>query len=91
MEEKTKTERKNENRQEITTEELLHNIGKPNLGSHVPPSLSDELPALDGIEFMPHKTEGLQSPADMWIDRARMTENLHKKAVVEKILKGKTL
>ncbi|WP_440953551.1 hypothetical protein [Methanococcoides sp. FTZ1] len=91
MEEKTNTERKAANRPEITTEELLHNIGKPHLGTHVPPSLSEELPALDGIEFMPHKTAGLQSPADMWIDRGRMTENLHHKAVVEKILKVRTL
>jgi hypothetical protein len=91
MEEKSKTTTKTTSKPEITTEEVLQNIGKPHLGTHIPPSLSDELPALDGIEFMPHKTAGLQSPADMWIDKARISDNLHKKAVVEKILKGRTL
>lgn len=76
---------------DIKSREMLHTVGTTNLGLHIPPSLSNELPALDGIEYMPHKSAGLQSASDMWIDKARMTDGLQNKPVIEKILKGRTL
>ncbi|MCD4821988.1 MAG: hypothetical protein K8R11_07960 [Methanococcoides sp.] len=76
---------------DIKTKEMLHNVGETSFGLHTPPSLSNELPALDGIEYMPHKSAGLQSASDMWIDKARMTDGLQNKPVIEKILKGRTL
>ncbi|NPE29343.1 hypothetical protein HNV12_15560 [Methanococcoides sp. SA1] len=76
---------------EFKNKEILHTVGEMNLGLHIPPSLSNELPALDGIEYMPHKSAGLQSASDMWIDKARMTDSLQNKPVIEKILKGRTL
>ncbi|MCD4807126.1 MAG: hypothetical protein K8R13_06065 [Methanococcoides sp.] len=76
---------------DIKTKEMLHTVGETSFGLHTPPSLSNELPALDGIEYMSHKSAGLQSASDMWIDKARMTENLQNKPVIEKILKGRTL
>ena len=47
----------------------------------------DRLAAPDeGINYIPHKTSGLQSAADMWIDRDRMLEGLHTKKSVDDLL-----
>jgi hypothetical protein len=40
----------------------------------------------EGINYVPHKTSGLQSAADMWIDRDRMLEGLHTKKSVDELL-----
>ena len=34
-----------------------------------------------GIEYHPHRPQGLQSAADMWIDKGRLTESLSKDEV----------
>jgi len=48
---------------------------------------SDRLSIPDeGINYVPHKTSGLQSAADMWIDRDRMLEGLHTKKSVDDLL-----
>ncbi|SDW79835.1 hypothetical protein [Methanohalophilus halophilus] len=48
---------------------------------------SDRLATPDeGISYIPHKTSGLQSAADMWIDRDRMLEGLQTKKSVEDLL-----
>ncbi|MEA1985516.1 MAG: hypothetical protein U9N13_07705 [Euryarchaeota archaeon] len=68
--------------------DALHaSIGEPHL-----PDLSSRMDAnvlqpMDGIHYQPHKTTGLQSASDMWIDRDRMIEGIHRKEVIEDHLK----
>ncbi|WP_300609775.1 hypothetical protein [Methanohalophilus sp.] len=51
-----------------------------------------ELPHFEGIHYVPHKTSGLQSASDMWIDKERMYEGLQvKEAIAELIHKTKIL
>ena len=66
---------------------LYTSIGETHL-----PDLSSQMDAnvlqpMDGIHYQPHKTTGLQSASDMWIDRDRMIEGLHRKEIIEDHLK----
>ncbi|WP_406661997.1 hypothetical protein V7O66_05540 [Methanolobus sp. ZRKC3] len=51
---------------------LVQNIGGQSIagGCDVTPGL--------GLEYHAHKSQGLQSPSDMWIDKSRLTETLSK-------------
>lgn len=46
-----------------------------------------ELPQFEGIHYVPHKTSGLQSASDMWIDKERMYEGLHVKEPLEELVR----
>jgi hypothetical protein len=46
-----------------------------------------ELPQFEGIRYVSHKTAGLQSASDMWIDRDRMYEGLHVKEPLSELVR----
>ncbi|MBP2030454.1 hypothetical protein J2755_001388 [Methanohalophilus levihalophilus] len=53
---------------------------------------SRELPHFEGIHYEPHKTSGLQSASDMWIDKERMYEGLQvKEPIADLVKKAKIL
>ena len=56
------------------------NIGEPLVGNIGGLSFTggcDVTPGL-GIEYHPHRSQGLQSASDMWIDKSKLTEGLVK-------------
>ncbi|SFM55521.1 hypothetical protein [Methanolobus profundi] len=65
-EEQTLTEEKSKG---ISGRELLQDTLKsPSIGNA-------SIPAF-GIEYAPHKAQGLQSSSDMWIDKGRLFEGI---------------
>ncbi len=51
-------------------------------------TLTTGQPVCEGIQFTPHKTAGLQSAADMWIDKERMMPGIQDKKLLQKIFEG---
>ena len=50
------------------------------------PSLSEAPFNAFDIQYIPHKTQGLQSASDMWIDKGRLMDGLsHENVDLEKI------
>ncbi len=62
---------------------LYASIGEPHLPDLASHMDTNVLQPMEGIHYQPLKTTGLQSASDMWIDRDRMIEGLHRKEVVE--------
>ncbi len=52
-------------------------------------TLTTGQPVCEGIQFTPHRTAGLQSAADMWIDKERMMTGIHDKKLLQKIIEGR--
>jgi hypothetical protein len=46
-----------------------------------------EISHFEGIRYIPHKSSGLQSASDMWIDMERMYGGLHVKEPLLKLVK----
>ena len=63
---------------------LIQDKGLSAIGSHA------ELPDIS-IEYAPHKSQGLQSAADMWIDKERLFEGISKDEKTLEIVKKVTL
>lgn len=42
----------------------------------ISPSIGETSTPAFGIEYAPHKAQGLQGPSDMWIDRARLLDGI---------------
>lgn len=80
----------NEKDEKLSTEKMENDKSKNLLLENTfYKSFDTEVPATPGfrIEFAPHKSAGLQSASEMWIDKDRLFEGVRDKKDVDKIKK----